>query len=138
MQSNKTRAYGLFASLFLFLLGLIFTSSVELGICIANETVTDAQCINYFERVGDPMLYGGLALSIVFALLLLAPSTFGVWKRFAVWFIPLATLLFIFYPEPGAWDFLSPMPEQLFQWVSIFYVAVSAILIGYAHIAKQK
>jgi len=117
-------------SMVLTLSGLYFSKFYECGYSL--------DCYWLFTRVGDPLLYGGLALSVVFALLLLIPSGFAVWKKFAIWFVPLAVLLFIFYPEPGAWDFLSPMPEQLFQWVSIFYVAVSAILIGYAHLTKQR
>lgn len=94
-------------------------------------------CYRFFTRVADPFMYGGAALSIVFLLLLAFPQAISVWKKFAVWFVPLAALLFIFYPEPGAWDFLSPMPEQLFQWVSLLYVVISTFLIGYSYFTKR-
>lgn len=138
MMSYKRITLGLLVSIALLALGATFTNSIELGICFSSDSVTDAQCINSFERIGDPLFYGGLALSVVSILLLLAPVGFSLWKKFAVWFVPLAALLFIFYPEPGAWDFLSPMPEQLFQWVSVLYVVVSVLIIGYAYFAKSK
>jgi hypothetical protein len=70
------------------------------------------------------------ALSVVFFLLLFNQNAFPVWKKFAKWFIPLATLLFIFYPDPSPGDFFSPYPEQVFQWVSILYVVISLLIIG--------
>jgi beta-lactamase regulating signal transducer with metallopeptidase domain len=75
-------------------------------------------------------MYGGGALALVFVLLYAFPQAFNAWKKFAIWFIPLAALLFVFYPNPGSGDFLSPMPEQVFQWVSVLYVAVSGLIIG--------
>ncbi len=110
--------------------GYILTNSTQFNICIANEVVTDATCINFYERVGDPFFYGMGALAIVFLILLFIPQAFPAWKKFAIWFIPLAALLFIFYPEPGSGDFFSPYPEQIFQWVSGLYVLVSLIVIA--------
>lgn len=120
--------------------GLYLSYPYKFGLCFSDPqlNIFDVSCNIYFSSIGKPLLYGGLALSVVFVMLLLIPVGFTAWKRFAVWFVPLATLLFIFYPEPGAWDFLSPMPEQLFQWVSVFYVAVSALLIGFVHFTKSR
>jgi hypothetical protein len=66
----------------------------------------------------------------VFLILLFVPRAFGAWKKFAIWFVPLAALLFAFYPDPGSGDFLSPYPEQVFQWVSALYVLISLIIIA--------
>ncbi len=123
-------------ALLLFGLGYIFTNSIQLSICLSNETVVEASCINFYERLGDPMFYGGGALSLVFLILLFLPSAFGTWKKFAVWFVPLAALLFAFYPDPGSGDFLSPYPEQVFKWVSVLYVLVGLGIIGWAKIKK--
>ncbi|OGG40529.1 hypothetical protein A2118_01910 [Candidatus Kaiserbacteria bacterium GWA2_50_9] len=71
------------------------------------------------------------ALAIVFLVLLFIPRAFSVWKKFAIWFVPLAALLFIFYPDPGSGDLFSPYPEQVFQWVSGLYVFISLVLIIY-------
>ena len=69
------------------------------------------------------------ALAFVFLVLTFLPNAFPAWKKFATWFIPIATLLFIFYPDPGSGDFFSPYPEQVFQWVSVAYVLLSVLVI---------
>lgn len=76
------------------------------------------------------LYYGAGALAIVFFVLLFTSRAFSAWKKFAVWFVPLATLLFIFYPEPGSGDLFSPYPEQVFQWVSGLYVLISVAIIA--------
>lgn len=116
--------------------GYIFTNSIKFGFCIADGIVTQASCINFYERIGDPIFYGGVALSLVSLVLLLVPQAFSAWKRFASWFVPLAVLLFIFYPEPDAGDLLSPYPEQVFQWVSVLYVVLSLGVIVHAKFKK--
>jgi len=130
---NKTSlVYFLLVSLLLGGVGYYLTSSYEFGLCIADaqSNTFDVSCHRFYERLGDPLFYGGGALAIVFALLYAFPQTFSAWKKFAIWFIPLAALLFVFYPDPGSGDFLSPMPEQLFQWVSGLFIVVSALIIG--------
>ena len=116
----------------------MLTSSIEFGICFVDERITDASCINFYERIGDPLFYGMGALAIVFLALFAIPSSFSIWKKFAIWFIPLATLLFIFYPDPSSGDYFSPYPEQVFQWVSVFCVLVSLLVIGYVGIFKKR
>lgn len=87
-------------------------------------------CYNLVFHVGHPLFYGGGALAVVFVLLYIYPQAFNAWKKFAVWFVPLAALLFVFYPNPGSGDLLAPMPEQVFQWVSAVYVIVSGIIVA--------
>jgi len=82
------------------------------------------------NNIGDPLFYGMPALALVFLILAFLPQAFTAWKKFAIWFIPLATLLFIFYPNPGSGDYFSPYPEQVFRWVSILYVVVSVAIIA--------
>ncbi len=89
-------------------------------------------CYDLFSKVGDPLFYGIGALAIIFFVLLFIPKAIPQWKKFAKWFIPIATLIFIFYPNPGSGDLFSPFPEQIFQWVSILYVFVSLMIIGYS------
>lgn len=125
------------SSFLLSALGFVFTNSVKFGFCISNQEVREVLCINFFERVGDPLFYGGLALFAVFVLLTFLPQAFNTWKKFATWFIPLAILLFIFYPNPGAGDYFSPYPEQVFKWTSILYVAISTIVIGLVSVKKK-
>lgn len=120
------------ATLILFGLGYVLSNSVFFSLC----SQTEYACRDLFNRVGDPLFYGGGALSLVFLILLFIPQAFQKWKKFAVWFVPLAALLFAFYPNPGSGDFLSPYPEQVFKWVSVFYVVVSLAIIGWAKIKK--
>ena len=93
-------------------------------------------CYNLITR-SFALFYGMPALSLVFLILLFLPHTFLAWKKFAKWFIPLATLLFIFYPDPGSGDYFSPYPEQIFRWVSVLYVVISILIIVWSTI-KQK
>lgn len=132
-MKNKQILIFLALSLVSFVVGYILTNSIKFGICISNNVVTDASCINLYERLGDPLYYGTGALAIVFFVLLFAARAFSAWKKFAVWFVPLAALLFIFYPEPGSGDLFSPYPEQVFQLTSGFYVLISFAIIAQKH-----
>lgn len=75
------------------------------------------------------VLYGAGALSIVFFALLCFPQAFRAWKKFAIWYVPFSVFVFATYDGPSPGDFLSPHPEQLFQWFSGFYVIVSLVII---------
>lgn len=110
-----------------FLAGLFLKNSTEVGLCLISEP----SCINSMTRAGNSLFYGMGALALVFLVLLFSPRAVSAWKKFAMWFVPLATLLFIFYPEPGSGDLFSPYPEQVFQWTSLLYVIVSLIIIFY-------
>ncbi len=117
--------------------GLLVLSLVGFGIGYFLLRVYDCGysvfCANLITR-SFALYYGMPALALVFFVLLFVPSAFTAWKKFAIWFVPLATLLFIFYPSPGSGDYFSPYPKQVFQWVSCLYVIVSAIII----IAKSR
>lgn len=136
-MKNKQILIPLVLSIVGFVVGYILTNSIKFGICISNNVVTDALCINLYERIGDPLFYGAGALAIVFFVLFFTSYAFSTWKKFAVWFVPLSALLFIFYPEPGSGDLFSPYPEQVFQWVSGLYVITSLILIVYKHLSTR-
>ena len=75
------------------------------------------------------LYYGMLALAFVFLVLTFIPKAFPAWKKFARWFIPIAVVIFIFYPDPGSGDYFSPYPEQVFQWISTLYVLISILII---------
>ena len=119
-------------ALIIFGLGYILTNAYGFGFCFSDITTNtyDVSCHQVYERLGDPLFYGGGALSLIFLILLFFPSAFGTWKKFAVWSIPLVALLFAFYPNPGSGDFLSPYPEQVFKWVSVLYALISFAIIA--------
>ena len=108
-------------------IGHILTNSTIFNLCLHDQYA----CRALLNKIGDPLFCGMGALAIVFFVLLFTPQAFSAWKRFAIWFVPLAALLFIFYPDPGSGDLFSPYPEQVFQWVSGLYVFISLLLIAY-------
>ena len=126
MSTRKTISALLLLSLIGFGVGLVLKNSTELGLCLISEPT----CINNLAWIGDGIFYGLGALTIIFLILLFLPQAFPAWKKFAIWFIPLAALLFIFYSDPGSGDYFSPYPEQVFRWVSGLYVLVSLIIIA--------
>jgi len=114
------------------LLLLVF-STVSFGIGYYLAKIYDCGnssfCNFLYFRVGDALFYGMGALALIFFILLLVPRAFNAWKMFAIWFVPLAALLFIFIPEPQGFDLLTPEPQKVFQWVSGFYIVVSVFII---------
>ena len=125
MKTKKITFLLLVFSLVGFIAGWVLKKSTEFGLCLISEPT----CINNFTWVGDGLFYGMSALSVVFLILLFIPQAFSAWKKFAKWFIPIATLIFIFYPDPGSGDLFSPYPEQVFRFISVFYVIASIFVI---------
>lgn len=117
-------------------IGYVLDNSIKFGICIANSTVTEASCINFYERIGSGIFSGMLALSFIFIVLLIIPKAFSAWKKFAIWATPIVALIFATYSGSGGFDMVSPDPETLFKWISILYVVVSLVIIGIA--ARKK
>jgi hypothetical protein len=123
-----------FIPLIVFVLGLLLKSSTELGFCLISEPT----CINNLTNIGNALYYGAGALTIVALVLLATPQAYSAWKKFAIWFVPLTALLFVFYPGPGAGDLFSPYPETVYKWVSTLYVAVSLLIIGLQRMKQKK
>ena len=124
----------LLASLLLSATGYIFTNSIQFNLCGQNQY----SCRDLYNNIGDPLLLGMLAIAIIFLTLLFLPKAWTAWRKFAIWYVPLATLLFIFYPEPGSGDLLSPYPETVLKWVSGIYVAISLVIIAKATLKNKK
>ena len=129
MSTRKIIIWSLLICLIGFGVGYVLTNSTQYKICVLTKTITDASCINFYERLGDPLFYGMLALASVFTILFFTPQAFLAWKKFAKWAIPIMALIFIFYPDPGSGDYFSPYPEQVFRWVSVLYVVASILII---------
>lgn len=116
----------LVSSLLLTLLGIVMSNSAVLSICVINNYT----CRDIFNKIGDPLFYGMGALSIVFLILLLVPRAQRTWQRFAVWYLPLAVSLFLFYRDPGSGDLFSPYSEQVYQWVAGMFICLSILVIA--------
>lgn len=130
---KKTIFSLLIFSLVGFGIGLSLRNSTELGLCLMSEPT----CINNLTWIGDGFFYGMPALALVFLILLFTPQAFPAWKKFAIWFIPLATLIFVFYDGPSSGDYFSPYPEQVFKWVSILYVVASFAIIFKSFVTRK-
>lgn len=107
--------------------GYVFTNSVVFNLCTQNAI----SCRSTFNQIGDPLFYGAVALSVVFLVLLFVPQAFKVWKRFAIWFIPLGVLFSISYisAEQNTGLFLGRPSTEVYQAVSVLYVITSILLI---------
>lgn len=128
-MKNKQILIPLVLSLVSFGVGYFLSKGYDCGYSIfCYELVTKALAL----------CYGSGALAIVFFILLFAARAFSAWKKFAVWFVPLAAILFIFYPEPGSGDLFSPYPEQVFQLVIGFYVLISFVIIAWKHFSAHR
>jgi len=119
---------------------LLVSSLVGLGIGVFLLKFYDCGnsvfCYN-LTTLSFALLYSMLALAIVFLVLLFTSKAWQAWKKFAIWFIPIATLIFVFYPNPGSGDYFSPYPEQIFKWVSILYVVASLSIIAFVSLKRR-
>ena len=131
MSSKRTTLTLLIVSSVGWVGGYILTNSYDFGLCFASfeANTFDVSCHEIFEKIGNALFYSMPALALIFLILLFTPRAFPAWKKFAIWFVPLAALLFAFYPGPGGNDLFSPYPEQVFRWVSILYVIISILII---------
>ncbi len=132
MTSRKVVIGLLALSVLGLVIGYVMTNVYLFGICSPN----DVSCHSLFERPGDSLFYGMGALALVFFVLLFVPKAFSAWWKFAIWFVPLAFLVFITAPEPHGWVSPIPAPQVVFQWVSGLYLGISAVIIATAAAKK--
>ena len=133
-MKKQTITIALVLSMIGAVVGYILDHSYDFGVCTYNTP----SCFWFFERLGSAIFTGSLGLLIVFGLLWLMPKGFNLWKRFAIFYIPFALLVYIGYQDPGSGDFFSPHAVEVFPWISVVYVLMSAVLISYAHLKNKK
>ena len=94
-------------------------------------------CISFFSfQIGEPLFIGGLSLLLTFILLLFfSQEIFNVWKKFAVWYIPIAIILLAITPTSDS-AFLAPDREIITWFTSIAFLVVSLIIIRYKQLQK--
>ncbi|XKT74547.1 MAG: hypothetical protein ACJKTH_00420 [Patescibacteria group bacterium UBA2163] len=119
--------------------GYFFNHSYQFGICYINyETrVMDTSCP--FPLLGDQLFYPSIALAIVFFLLFFIPQAVHAWRKFAVWYIPIAIIL-IWWPDEsssGGWD-LGPSNSEFALILSSLYVGVSLGVIGVSILSERR
>lgn len=107
------------------------------GYFILQSDIQATDTGDALARLGKALFYGAGALASVFLILSFVPSAFSAWKRFAIWFVPFAALLFALYPYPGSGDFMSPYPTQVIRWVSALFVAISIAITAKVYFSKR-
>lgn len=73
-----------------FVIGIVLTESVSVGICGVDERFG---CIRPLYTIGQPFAIFSFALGLIFLLLLFLPKKFfDAWLKYAAWFIPVAII----------------------------------------------
>jgi len=77
----------------------IFLNAYPFGLCVKY----DPECHRLLMDNGIRLFYGMGALALVFLILLFVPQAVSAWKKFAIWYVPIA-----------AWQ-LRPLGQQDMQ-----------------------
>jgi len=121
------------------ILGYIFLYPVQFHLCTADFTTMafDNSCLASSSLIGIKLFYPFLALALIFLILFLTPRAVSSWRKFAMWYIPVVGLLVAFSgPGDAGWA-IGPTYQQYIQAVSMIYVVISLIIIGWP-ILKRK
>lgn len=113
----------------------------SIGLYILKFYNCEASVFCYFLIIkGQALFYGMGSLSIIFFTLLIFPHTINAWKKFALFFIPLALFFFIGFLQStgGGFFSVSPEPEQVFKLLSGLYVLISLIIIAWSVFKDKK
>lgn len=127
--------YKIINLIFLFVSLAVFVIGTAIGFYLLNFYECGASIFCYdLTTKAYALFYGMGALSIVFLTLLALPNTFNSWKKFAVWFVPIISIIFITYDDKGrGFMEISPSSEHIFLGLSILYILASLAIIGYSH-----
>ena len=112
--------------------GFVLKNAIKLGICYANFNTNtfDTSCINLTGSIETPLIYSMTALAVVFFILLFVPQAFSRWWKFAIWYVPLATVFILWSAPNGSFIEIGPTPEQAALWFGGFYLFVSLIIVA--------
>lgn len=145
MNARRLIATLFFIALVGVAMGYAFDRSYEVGLCFADfeNQVYDVSCHRLYERIGSPLFYGTGALALVFLALFFVPRAFSAWRKFAIWYVSLALLVFVTYPVGGGPSGffvtnIGPPAILVYQWVSGLYVLISLAIVGRVLLRGQK
>ena len=136
-QTKKINLLLLLLSIAGIMVGYSIIFPERVGLCVPNSV--DRSCELKFpsSELGEPLYWGSVALASIFLILLFVPrEVFKTWRKFAVPYIILATLLIAITPVHG--NLATPNREQVTWWLSGLYVILSLIVILYRHIRLRK
>ncbi len=106
------------------ILGFYLKDALHNGACFSFNTF----CLNLMDS-GYAIHIGSISIAFTSILLIIFPSTYTSWKKFASFFIPSAVFIFFIFPRPGHWDPITPHPETVARWINYFYLIISMGII---------
>jgi hypothetical protein len=110
-------------------LGYVLFHAYRFGIC--GVTLF---CANLMDK-GNALFYGMQGLAVIFALLLLVPTAFQAWKKFAIWYIPFMFIYFAMYKNEG---FFSIPEKDIYAFFTGVYVLISVVIIAISALIKRQ
>lgn len=115
--------------------GYILDNLFHISNCYTDGVYKDnVLCEDFFDHMGEALIPSMSALAIVFLAFLFVPQTFPVWKRFAIWAIPVAAFLMSIAPQSNSGGLgggigFGPTAEDAYIWVPTIFVLTSLIII---------
>ena len=119
-------------------LGYCLTYPTNFGIC---QSTDDACSLSLAYSIGTPLLFGIPTITLIlFILLLLPQQVFNVWKKFALFAIPLAIIWIALIPIQCSEGFtiISCLDRKLATWLaSGLFLGISLIIILVKSLGKN-
>ncbi len=114
---------------------LLILSSIifVVGYLIFYLDTKEICCYRSADKIGQPLGIGGLSLSIIFLILLFTKeAVFNSWKKFGIWYIPLAAILIFLAPSSSGGSFGYSMGfdrEAVTMFTSGLFLIISLLII---------
>lgn len=117
-----------------FAVSLIFGFSEKMGICQFNNRV----CLNNSNNIAEPLLIISIPfIAILSILFLLAEIYFVTWRKFAIIFLPIATILTAITPSRGN-NYISDIDRgKMVSLMSGLFFVISLLIIIYQKFFKK-
>ncbi len=126
-------------SLFGVLVGSIFMNTIMFGICPSGSSICP---FKYTNTIGQPLVLFLGFLSLIFLILLFTKEAiFNAWKKFGIWYIPLAAFLIFLAPPDSGGSFGFSMGidrEGATMFLSAIFLIASLIIIILKSIKARK
>jgi hypothetical protein len=127
MKEIKNQLLILLVSVLISALGLALAVPENFSIC---NDARDYSCIEKTELFAQPFVTFGLSTVLVSFFLVFFSAGLNTWKRFAIWYIPIAAFLIIVSPTSGGTGFLPGGDKETATWfLSGLYFFLSVIVI---------
>jgi len=115
-------------------IGILLLSSL-FGVLVGYLTIyPEILGHKYVFSVGDPLFLTSLSLSIIFLILLFTKeAVFNSWKKFGIWYIPLAAVLIFLAPSSSGGSFGYSMGfdrEAVSMFTSALFLIISLLIIA--------